>query len=156
MMSRVLERWPDSRLLIVGEGRDRAKLESLAGPNVTFTGRLPDNEVADLMGRCRGFIFSGVDDFGIAPVEAMSAGRPVIAFAAGGALDSVKEGETGLFFREPTVEALVAAVEQFETLSFEPGRIRQHAEQFGRAVFESKITSLIEETVAPSPRSTIR
>ena len=146
----------DRPLLIVGEGRDRAKLESLAGPNVTFTGRLADNEVADLTGRCRGFIFSGVDDFGIAPVEAMSAGRPVIAFAAGGALDTINEGETGLFFREPTVEALVAAVEQFETLSFKPGRIRRHAEQFSRAVFENKITSLIEETVGSSPRSTVR
>jgi len=142
-------------LIVVGDGRDRARLESLAGPTVTFTGRLPDSEVTDLTGRCRAFIFPGVDDFGIAPVEAMAAGRPVIAFAAGGALDTVLEGETGLFFRAPTVEALVAAVEEFETLRFEPARIRQHAELFDRAVFEVKIATLIEETVASSPRSTV-
>ncbi len=142
-------------LIVVGDGRDRAKLESLAGPNVTFAGRLPDSEVADLMARCQGFIFPGIDDFGIAPVEAMSAGRPVIAYAAGGALDTVIEGETGIFFRDPSTEALMAAVEQFEALNFEPARIQQHAQQFGRAEFEQKITALIEETVTSPPRSAI-
>jgi glycosyltransferase involved in cell wall biosynthesis len=135
----------DRPLVVVGDGRDREKLESLAGPTVTFTGRLPDSEVAGLMGRCRAFIFPGMDDFGIAPVEAMSAGRPVIALAAGGALDTVKEGETGLFFREPTVEALMNAVEQFEELSFDPAQIRQQAERFSRAVFEQAFTTFVEE-----------
>jgi glycosyltransferase involved in cell wall biosynthesis len=89
-------------LVVVGDGRDRAALEAMAGASVTFTGRLPDQQVADLMGRCRALIFPGVDDFGITPVQAMAAGRPVIAYAAGGALDTVVEGLTGLFFREPT------------------------------------------------------
>lgn len=135
----------DRPLVVVGDGRDRPKLEALAGPNVTFTGRLSDAEVAGLMGRCRAFLFPGVDDFGIAPVEAMSAGRPVIAYAAGGALDTVIEGETGLFFREPTADALAAAVEQFEALSFDPVRIRRHAESFGRPVFESQLTGYVEK-----------
>jgi glycosyltransferase involved in cell wall biosynthesis len=144
----------DRPLIVVGDGRDKAKLESLAGPNATFTGRLPDSEVAALMSRCRGFVFPGVDDFGIAPVEAMSAGRPVIAYAAGGALDTVIEGETGIFFRDPSVDALMEAVERFESLNFEPARIRQHAQQFGRAEFEKRITTLIEEIVASPLRST--
>lgn len=145
----------DRPLIVVGDGRDRAKLESMAGPSVTFTGRLPDSEVAALMGTCRGFIFPGVDDFGIAPVEAIAAGRPVIAYAAGGALDTVIEGETGIFFREPSVEALATAVNEFESLKFEPARLRLHAQQFGRAKFECRITALIEETVASPPRSAI-
>jgi len=134
----------DRPLIVVGDGRDKTRLEAMAGPSVTFTGRLPDAEAADLRARCRAFIFPGVDDFGIAPVEAMAAGRPVIAFAAGGALDTVKEGETGLFFRQPTVEALATAIEQFETLSFDPGRIRRHAEQFSRPVFEKRMTTFVE------------
>lgn len=135
----------DRPLVVVGDGRDRAKLEALAGPTVTFTGRLPDTQTADLMARCRAFIFSGEDDFGIAPVQAMAAGRPVIAFAAGGALDTIVEGETGLFFHQPAVEPLKAAVERFETLAFQPGRIRRHAEQFSRSIFEEQIRAFIEQ-----------
>ncbi len=131
-------------LIVVGDGRDRARLEAMAGPTITFAGRLPDDEVADLRQRCRAFLFPGVDDFGIAPVETMAAGRPVIAFAAGGALDTVVEGETGLFFRDPTPEALAAAVEQFEALQFDSGRIRRHAEQFGRPVFERQMAAFVE------------
>lgn len=138
----------DRPLIVVGDGRDRAKLEAMAGPNVKFTGRLPEDELAGLMARCRAFLFPGVDDFGIAPVEAMSAGRPVIAYAAGGALDTVVEGKTGLFFREASPEALVAAVEQFETLDFDPAAIRRHAEGFSRAVFEEKLTAFIENSVS--------
>jgi glycosyltransferase involved in cell wall biosynthesis len=116
----------------------------MAGSSVTFTGRLPGVEVADLMGRCRALLFPGVDDFGITPVQAMASGRPVIAYAAGGALDTVVEGETGLFFREPTPEALGKAVEQLETLTVDPGCIRQHAERFGRSLFEHQLTGFVE------------
>ncbi len=146
----------DRPLIVVGEGRDRARLETVAGPNVTFTGRLSDAEVADLMGRCRAFIFPGVDDFGIAPVEAMSAGRPVIALAAGGALDTVKEGKTGLFFHEQSAAALAAAVEQFETLNFDPIQIRRHAEQFSQANFKERLTTLIEKKMESFNRSLIQ
>ena len=132
-------------LVVVGDGRDRASLQAMAGPSVTFSGRLPDHDVADLMARCRALLFPGVDDFGITPVQAMAAGRPVIAYAAGGALDTVVEGQTGLFFREPAPEALGAAVEQFETLAFDPARIRRHAEQFGRPLFEQQLTAYIEQ-----------
>jgi len=137
----------DRPLIVVGDGRDRASLERLAGPTVTFSGHLSDKEVSDLLRRCRAFIFPGIDDFGIAPVEAMASGRPVIAFAAGGALDTVVEGETGLFFRESTPAALAATIQQFETLDFDSAAIRHHAERFDQAIFERKLTTFVEKAV---------
>jgi len=132
-------------LLIAGDGRDRARLEALAGPNVRFLGRVPDAELPGLLARCRAFLFPGYEDFGIAPVEAQAAGRPVIAYAAGGALDTVIEGVTGLFFREPTPEALAEAVCRFNPRDFNPDVIRQHARQFDKRVFQRKLMALLEE-----------
>ena len=143
----------DRPLVVVGDGRDRARLEELAGPTVTFAGRLPDAQTADLMARCRAFIFPGEDDFGIAPVQAMAAGRPVIAFAAGGAMDTIVEGETGLFFHQPAVDPLKAAVERFETLTFQPARIRRHAEQFSRSIFEEQLRAFVEHKTGLSKQN---
>lgn len=140
----------DKPLIVVGEGRDKARLESIAGPSVTFAGHVPDDDLVGLLARCRAFIFPGIDDFGIAPVEAMASGRPVIAFAAGGALDSVVEGKTGLFFRDPTPEALAVEVERSESLDFDSAVIRSHAEHFGRAVFEKELSSFVEQAIESS------
>ena len=142
-------------LIVVGEGRDRANLERMAGPTVTFVGHLCDKEVSDLLRHCRAFIFPGLDDFGIAPVEAMASGRPVIAFAAGGALDTVLEGRTGLFFRESTPQALAATIQQFETLDFDRATIRHHAERFDQALFEAKLTTFVENAVESYGQLTI-
>lgn len=131
-------------LVVAGDGRDRERLEALAGPTVEFRGRVPDAELLDLLARCRGFIFPGFEDFGIAPVEAQAAGRPVIAFRGGGALDTVIEGETGVFFDEQTVESLSAALQQFEAMSFSPAACRANAERFSRAVFERQLAAFIE------------
>lgn len=139
-------------LVIAGDGRDRARLEAMAGPNITFLGRVSDERLPDLYARCRAFIFPGHEDFGIAPVEAMAAGRPVIAFAAGGALDTVVEGVTGLFFREPTPESLAEAVQRLSALSFDPAVIRRHAERFDRRRFQEKIKKIIEEAWEASRR----
>lgn len=135
----------NKRLVVVGEGRDRAALEAAAGPTVEFRGRLPWAELAQLMAGCRAFIFPGYEDFGLAPLEAQACGRPVIAYGRGGALDTVCEGETGLFFRAQTVEALIEAVHRFETMSFDPARIRRHAEQFSTARFKRELLAWIEE-----------
>lgn len=135
-------------LVIVGDGRDRANLEKMAGPSIRFLGRVDDRELAGLMAGCRAFIFPGLEDFGIAPLEAQAAGRPVIAFAGGGALDTVREGETGLFFHEQTPAALAEAVQRFESLgedSFDPRRIRRHAERFSAAQFREKFRRYVEE-----------
>lgn len=132
-------------LVIAGEGRDRARLEAMAGPNVRFLGRVPDAELPGLFARCRAFVFPGYEDFGIAPVEAQAAGRAVIAYAAGGALDTVVEGVTGLFFREATPEALADAVCRFNPRDFNPDVIRRHARQFDKRVFQRKLMALLEE-----------
>ena len=93
------------RLMVVGEGPDRKRLEGLAGPTVTFAGWQSDAEVKMLMERSCGLIFPAVEDFGIAPVEAQACGKPVIAFAGGGALETVIEGRTGCFFHRPTADS---------------------------------------------------
>lgn len=131
------------RLIIVGDGRDRARLETIAGPTVEFKGRLPGNEVAELMAHCRAFLFPGFEDFGIAPVEAQAAGRPVIAFGQGGALDTVIEGQTGLFFREQSVEALIATIAQFERTSFNPAAVRANAERFSVERFKQELGAFV-------------
>ena len=133
------------RLIIVGDGRDRARLEALAGPTVEFKGRLPGEAVADLMANCRAFLFPGFEDFGIAPVEAQAAGRPVIAFGRGGALDTVTEGQTGLFFREQSVEALIEAIEQFERLLFDPAAARVNAERFSVERFKRELGDFVAQ-----------
>ncbi len=136
------------RLLIAGSGRDRERLESLAGPSVEILGYVPDEDLPDLLARARAFMFPGEEDFGIAPIQAMAAGRPVIAYAAGGALDTVIPGETGVLFTEQSVGAIIAAVEGFDVASISPKRICEHAEQFDSAVFRQKLAAFIDEKLA--------
>ncbi len=132
-------------LWIGGEGRDRARLEALAGPNVRFLGRVPDRELGPLLARCRAFVFPGLEDFGITPVQAMAAGRPVIAYAGGGALDYVVDGVTGAFFREQTPESLMGVVQHFDETALDPAAIRTHAEQFDGRVFKSRLQSFVRD-----------
>ena len=133
------------RLLVAGEGRDRGRLQSLAKPNVSFLGRVPDEDLPSLYARCRAYVLPGEEDFGIAPVQAQAAGRPVIAYGAGGALDTVVEGETGAFFREPTPEALAAAVRAFDPDGVAASACVENAARFDRGVFERELTEFIEE-----------
>ena len=132
-------------LWIGGDGRDRAGLEAMAGPNIRFLGRVPDHELGGLLAHCRAFILPGLEDFGITPVEAMAAGRPVIAYAGGGALDYVVEGVTGTFFHEQTPVALADAVRRIEQMTFDSTAIRLHADQFDTGVFEAKMWAFIQE-----------
>jgi glycosyltransferase involved in cell wall biosynthesis len=134
-------------LVIAGDGRDRPRLETQAGPNVTFLGRVPDEDLPDLFARCRAYVLPGVEDFGIAPLQAQAAGRPVIARGAGGALDSVIEGETGVFFEEPTPEALAAAVRAFDPDAVDPRACVQNAARFDASVFRRRLMRLVEEKV---------
>jgi glycosyltransferase involved in cell wall biosynthesis len=130
-------------LIVVGDGRDRAALQRLAGRTVQFTGRLPASEVAHLLAHCRAFVFPGCEDFGIAPVEAQAAGRPVIAYAGGGALDTVIDGETGVLFPEQTVESLIEAVHRLEEMQFDPARIHHHAQRFSVARFKQELLEFV-------------
>lgn len=140
-------------LVVFGSGRDQPKLEAMAGPNVRFVGRVSDAELHDLYRRCRAYITAGDEDAGIQPVEAMAAGRPVIAYASGGVRETVIEGVTGCFFGEQTAAALAVAVANSRTLAFEPLLIRRHAEQFSRERFKARVLDVIDRqlrAVVPS------
>lgn len=130
-------------LKIVGDGRDRADLQGYARNNIEFMGRVSDAELRDLYARCRAFIFPGEEDFGIAPVEAQACGRPVIAFAAGGALDTVVDGITGTYFYERSPESLADAVRRFDTLSWDSNVIRGNAERFSVDTFREQFAELV-------------
>lgn len=134
-------------LVIAGDGRDRPWLETQAGPNVTFLGRVPDEDLPDLFARCRAYVLPGVEDFGIAPLQAQAAGRPVIARGAGGALDTIVEGETGVFFDEPIPEALAAAVRAFDPDAIDPRACVQNAARFDASVFKRRLMRLVEQKV---------
>jgi glycosyltransferase involved in cell wall biosynthesis len=132
-------------LWVAGDGRDRASLEAMAGPNVRFLGYVPDEDLGQLLARCRAFVFPGLEDFGIAPVQAMAAGRPVIAYAGGGALDYVVEGVTGTFFHEQTPESLASAVRRFDHAALDPAVIRSHVDQFDINVFKGRLQAIVEK-----------
>jgi glycosyltransferase involved in cell wall biosynthesis len=132
-------------LKVAGKGRDLARLRAIAGPTVEFLGYVPDEELGDLMAHCRAFLFPGAEDFGIAPIQAMAAGRPVIAYAYGGALETVVEGVSGLLFHKQSVPALVEALQRFEADRYDPARIRQHAEQYDVSVFRKRIGEVVAQ-----------
>jgi glycosyltransferase involved in cell wall biosynthesis len=140
------------RLLIVGDGPDRKRLETKAGPTIRFLGRLSDHEVKSCLERCRGLVFPGREDFGIAPVEAQACGKPVMAFAAGGALETVIPHETGVLFPDPTEESLAEAVDQAERISWSPPRIRENADRFSKKVFVRKTETFIERATGTKLR----
>lgn len=136
-------RMPDRQLIIAGDGRDAPALQARARSNIVFTGYLSRARIVSLVRQCCAFVFPGEEDFGIAPVEAMSAGKPVIAFGAGGALDYVREGETGVFFRERTPAALVAAVERAADQPWEAAACRRQAERFSAEAFRRQILACV-------------
>lgn len=142
----------DLPLLIIGEGRDEKRLKAMAGPKIEFLGRLPDGQLTHHLSRCRALIFPGHEDFGLVPLEAMACGRPVIAYAGGGALETVVEGETGLLFRQQSAEALARTVKGFDEQRFDPLAIRAHAANYDRQRFKTQLKAFIEERWAQMRR----
>jgi glycosyltransferase involved in cell wall biosynthesis len=134
-------------LVVAGDGRDRLRLETMAGPSVCLLGRVSDDERRRLLAHCRALIFPGEEDFGIASLEAQASGRPVIAYAAGGALDTVIDGTTGILFREQTADALAEAVRGFDDRKFDPHVLRQNAACFDVAIFKDKLRQFIDESM---------
>jgi glycosyltransferase involved in cell wall biosynthesis len=141
-------------LVVIGDGPDARRLQRLAGPTVRFTGRVSDGEVARLLSTSRAMIVTATEEFGIAAVEAQAAGRPVVALDEGGVTESVQEGRTGVFYEQPTPEALAEAVAAFDPLSVDPADCVANAQRFSRAAFEADIRANVEAALAagPSPR----
>jgi glycosyltransferase involved in cell wall biosynthesis len=132
------------RLLVVGEGPERARLERLAGPNVSFLGWVGEDALADLVAGCRALLHPAVDDFGMVMVEAMAAGRPVVASREGGAPDIVRDGETGTFMAEPTAAALRDALDRLDRARLDPARLQAHARGFDQEVFSRRFVEAVE------------
>ncbi|PAW63316.1 MAG: hypothetical protein B9S36_05010 [Verrucomicrobiia bacterium Tous-C2TDCM] len=141
------------RLVIIGDGPDRARLEAMAGPTVGFLGRASDEVVTEKMSTCRAYIFPGSEDFGIVPVEAQACGKPVIAFRDGGALETVLEGKTGLFFDHPDPDSLAGAVRELESREWDPHRIRRNAERFSTTRFLRETRDLLAQVAETPPPS---
>lgn len=144
---RAFQELPQERLIVVGTGRARSALEAMAGPNVSFQGWQPGDRILELMRGCKAFLFPGLEDFGITPVEAMSTGRPAIAFRGGGALDTVIPGTTGEFFDLQTPEQLREAIENFDAHAYDPAACRRHAERFSREAFRRRLLDCLREFV---------
>lgn len=141
------------RLVVVGDGRDRAHLESIAGPETTFLGAAPDHVLAEMYQRCRALLMPGIEDFGIVPVEAMACGTPVLAVGAGGALDTVVPGVTGELVPPgddaDVVDGLARLLTAFDPAAYAPARIRDHAEHFSPATFRSRIAAEVDAVLHP-------
>ncbi len=130
-------------LVIIGDGGERKKLMQMAGPTITFLGRQPDEVVQEHLATCQALIFPGEEDFGITPVEAQASGRPVIACRSGGALETVIDGQTGMFFSHKTVESLAYELKHFQASQFKSAVIQRHTQQFDCAVFRRRIREIV-------------
>ncbi|MEK7218556.1 MAG: glycosyltransferase [Patescibacteria group bacterium] len=131
-------------LTIAGRGHDERRLRKLAGPTVTLRGFVPETELTALYANAKALLFPQYEDAGIVPMEAQACGTPVIAYGAGGALDSVKDGVTGLFFPAQTQESLTQALRTFSGMRFDPAAIRNHARPFAASTFRERMREEVE------------
>ncbi len=134
---------PDKNLVVLGDGPEMKKIKQKAGKNIEILGHQSDVVVRDYLKKAKGFLFAAEEDFGIAVVEAEAAGTPVIAYGQGAALETVLEGETGLFFDAQTVPSLLKTLHRFEQCEFDPHRIRQHAQKFNKQRFQTEIKDFV-------------
>jgi glycosyltransferase involved in cell wall biosynthesis len=144
------------RLIVAGDGPALPELRAAAPPNVEFLGHLDDRELVELMQGCRAAVFPSRDDFGLTPVEVMACGRPVLAYAGGGARYTVVPGLSGDLFETQTPEALIAAVRGFDDGAYDSSAIRDHAMQWDKAAFRNRLIGAVARTVlgetrAPAP-----
>jgi len=135
--------WP---LKIVGGGPEFKKLQKMAGPSIEFLGLISDEKLRGLYAGCQAFIFPQEEDFGIVALEAMASGRPVIAYQAGGALEIIKDGESGIFFKEQSVDSLIEALKRFRLTFFDSKKIREESLKFDKEIFKKKIKDFVEDS----------
>ena len=143
----------EEQLVVIGEGPERKRLEAMAGPTVKFLGWVDQETVRDHYRRARAFLFPGEEDFGITPLEAAACGTPVVAYARGGALETVVEGITGVFFREQSADSLMAALKRVHETRWEAGAMRKRALQFSPEKFRSGLASAIKEAAIGKGKS---
>jgi len=136
------------RLVVVGDGPARAALHAVAGPTVRFAGAVSDAELTGLYAGSRGVVVPGREDFGLVPLEANASGRPAVAFGDGGALDTVRDGKTGVLFAEQTPDAIMAAVARAESIDFDRELLAAHAARFGEDAFFERLTAVAREVIA--------
>jgi glycosyltransferase involved in cell wall biosynthesis len=141
-------------LLIAGRGTLERDLRAVAPSNVKFLGWVSNEELRQLYRNCRALIFPGQEDFGIVPVEAQACGRPVVAYSKGGALETVLDGRTGVFFSEPTAESLAAAVIRLEQIELDPAGARRNSLRFSRDRFEAEMRQVIDGKAQETPKET--
>ncbi|HUD34714.1 MAG TPA: glycosyltransferase, partial [Variovorax sp.] len=140
------------RLVVIGAGAGAA-LKRSAGPTVEFLGAVDDATMTHHFARCKALLFPGVEDFGIVPLEVMASGRPVIAFAGGGALETVIDGRTGLFFHHQSADALIEAIRRFDGLAhtFRAEVLQAHARTFGTDVCKARMAAHIRSLLGDGP-----
>ena len=131
------------RLVVVGDGPELARLRALGDEHVTFAGLVDKRSLIDLYAGCRALLFCSEEDYGLAPIEAQASGRPVIAYEAGGALETVIDGQSGIFFGEQTTASLVAAMLEFERRSFDPARVRDSVVRFDVEPFKQQLRNFV-------------
>jgi glycosyltransferase involved in cell wall biosynthesis len=139
-------------LVVVGAGPERARLEALAGPTVRFAGRVADDALPAIYAGARAVLQCGEEDFGIAALEAQASGRPVIAFGAGGALETVVDGVTGIHFFEPSLDAVITAIGRLDRQPIDPQAARAHAEQFDEDHFRAGIWRVVNRVLSEQPK----
>ena len=136
------------KIVVIGDGKSSKAAEYSKSGLVTFTGRVSDEAIADYLSKAKALLFPGIEDFGIIPVEANAAGCPVLAYKKGGALDSIKENETGLFFEEQSVDSLIDCMNKFESIeeNFKKRDLyTKHVQQFSEAEFIKKINNIVKK-----------
>jgi glycosyltransferase involved in cell wall biosynthesis len=134
-------------LKIAGTGSDHKRLEKLAGPTVEMLGHVPDDRITELYASAKAFLFPQIEDAGVAALEAQACGTPVIALGQGGALDTVIDGTTGVFFLKQSADSVAAALQSFENIQWNSQEIRKHAEQFREETFRIKIQNAVKEAL---------
>lgn len=135
------------RLIIVGKGPEAEKLKAIAKPNIEFIGWASDAEIAEYNRKCKMLIFPGEEDFGIVPLEAMACGKPIIAYGKGGALETVVDKKTGVFFYQQNEDALLEAIRTAEKIAFDCKAINKHVQTFSRYIYKQKMKVFIDAKV---------
>ena len=139
---------PDKKLIVIGTGPEYEKTKAIAKANIEMMGYQPDEVLKEKMQHAKAFVFAAEEDFGITPVEAQACGTPVIAYGRGGALETVIDGQTGVYFLKQTKESMQSAIKQFEIITqLKPGDCRKNAEKFNNTVFKEKIKSYIDKSI---------